>query len=196
MDTRAFVKMLGEANVRAMKARTAVSNLTLEQGPTVKQPFQSKRSLYLNNNILSALRTIAQPLASSYVQIAADFEDETRISWAGTAHEIRELLRKILEHLAPSIEVEQQEWYKLEPHTSGPTQKQRVKYILLKQGGDSRQQKVAQDIEVIEARTGALVRDVYGRASDAAHRSKNKTEAFKLLRYFEAFAYDLLDISE
>jgi hypothetical protein len=36
---------------------------------------------------------------------------------------------------------------------------------------------------------------VYGRASDAAHRSKSKAEAFKILRYFHAFAYDLLDIN-
>lgn len=196
MNNATVLAVAREAAARARATQQAVASLTLS-GDNQASPLAAKAvaSLYHDPKISAALKKIAEPLANSYLQIIADFEDETRLSWAGTAHEIRELLRKILEQLAPAQDVEVQAWYKQESGISGPTQKQRVKHILTNQGGDSKQQKVAQDIELIEDKIGILVRDVYGRASDAAHRSKSKAEAFKILRYFEAFAYDLLDIS-
>jgi hypothetical protein len=39
-----------------------------------------------------------------------------------------------------------------------------------------------------------LVRATYDRASDAAHRFKPREEVAKLLKYFEVFAHDLLDL--
>jgi hypothetical protein len=39
-----------------------------------------------------------------------------------------------------------------------------------------------------------LIRDTYSRASDAAHTLKGRREAKKLLKYFEAFAHDLLNL--
>ena len=197
MDKRDFLAIIANATARANAAQQSVANLALDgdnSQESDKRAGAAAKSLYIDQRLLDALREIAEPLANSYLQIIADFEDAGRISWAGTAHEIRELLRKLLEELAPTDEVKTQPWFKQEANTSGPTQKQRVKYILAAQNGDSKQQKVAQDIELIEDKIGALVRDVYGRASDAAHRSKSKGEAFKILRYFEAFAYDLLDV--
>lgn len=196
MDTAAILALARDAAERTKAAQQAIANLVLPQSTDhIKNVETTVKSLYLDQKILDALAQISEPLSNSYIQIVADFEDETRISWAGTAHEIRELLRKMLETLAPTEKVEAAEWFRLEKGTSGPTQKQRVKYIIGVRDGDSKQQKVAQDIELVEDKIGTLVRDVYGRASDAAHRSKNKSEAFKILRYFEAFAYDLLDIS-
>lgn len=200
MDKAAILLAAKDAITRARATQQAVASLVLSEDEpnesiVTKITDVAATSLYHDPKILTALNEIAEPLANSYLQIIADFEDEARLSWAGTAHEIRELLRKILEQLAPTIQVEAQKWYKLELNSSGPTQKQRVRYILTNQKGDSKQQKVAQDIELIEDKIGTLVRDVYGRASDAAHRSKSKGEAFKILRYFEAFAYDLLNIS-
>ncbi|MDB5185854.1 MAG: hypothetical protein JWL85_377 [Candidatus Saccharibacteria bacterium] len=187
--------LLREAADRAAKARQSAANLSL-MGEMSKVPAAKVgRSFYLNTKIHEALMLMPEHISNSYIQIVSDFEDETRVSWAGTAHEIRELLRHILEHLAPDNKVTQAAWYVQQKDTSGPTQKQKVRYILSQTKGDSKQQKVAQDIDIIDAKVGDLVRDVYGRASDAAHRSKNKTEAFKILRYFEAFAYDLLDLS-
>jgi hypothetical protein len=195
MDVATILAIARDAAGRAKAAQRAATNLVLPQDvDSVKGIETVAKSLYLDQKILDALTKIAKPLSNSYIQIAADFEDETRITWAGTAHEIRELLRRLLETLAPADKVEAEVWFKLEKGASGPTQKQRVKYIIGVRDGDSKQQKVAQDIELVEDKIGMLVRDVYGRASDAAHRSKNKSEAFKILRYFEAFAYDLLDI--
>ena len=41
---------------------------------------------------------------------------------------------------------------------------------------------------------GDLVRATYTRASDAAHRTKDRREVRRIVRYFEAFAHDLLDL--
>ena len=193
MSNDALLGFLKKATENSILARQSVSNLSLpvDYKTTLKD---KQKSYYLDQDIYNALESISNSLANSYSQIARDFGDENRTSWTGTAHEIRELLRKVLEQLAPTNLIKAELWYIKEPNASGPTQKQRVRYILSLKESDSNQQKVAQDINIIDDKIGELVRDVYGRASDAAHRSKNKAEAFKILRYFEAFAYDLLDL--
>jgi hypothetical protein len=126
--------------------------------------------------------------------VKVDLEDVTRTSWAGAAHEIREIVATLLRLQAPDAEVIRQPWYRQEPNTSGPTQKQRVRYILQQQGAGSKQREVVQEISVLEERIGDLVRATYSRASDAAHRMKGRTEAVRVFRYFEAFAHDLLNL--
>ena len=194
MNNDALLGLLKSATKSSALARQSVSNLSLpvDYEATTKD---GQKSYYLNQDIYHALESISNSLANSYFQVARDFGDENRTSWAGTAHEIRELLRKVLEHLAPTNLVKAKSWYKEETNASGPNQRQRVRYILSLKESDSNQQKVAQNIDIIDDKIGELVRDVYGRASDAAHRSKTKTEAYRILRYFEAFAYDLLDLN-
>jgi len=82
------------------------------------------------DRIYWALKDISEHLARSYLQVKMDINAPTRISWAGTAHEIREILATLLRKLAPDEAVCAQEWYRKESSASGPTQKQRVKYIL------------------------------------------------------------------
>jgi hypothetical protein len=194
MDQDSLQSALRAALDRSARTREVLRDLLPEQDPLVATSKLASNSYYLNQDILESLQAISNPLANSYLQIIAEFEDESRITWDGTAHQIRELLRKLLDLLAPTNLVEQQVGYKQEMGLSGPTQKQRVKYILAVKGGGSKQQAVVQNIALIEDKIGNLVRDTYQRASDAAHRSKDKTEAFRILRYFEAFAYDLLNI--
>lgn len=73
--------------------------------------------------------------------------------------------------------------------------KQKVTYIMRKQNAGSKIKEVVEKVtEFEEAFVSSVVRGFYGRASDAAHRLKDKRETQRLLKYFEAFAYDLLDI--
>lgn len=194
MDQRSLLLNIRGALDRAASAREALRDFTPEYDPLAATAKLTSGSYYMNQDILEALREISVPLANSYLQIIAEFEDDSRITWDGTAHQIRELLRKLLDLLAPTDLVEKQNWYKEGDGLSGPTQKQRVKYILSIKNAGSKEQAVVQNIVLIEDKIGNLVRDTYQRASDAAHRSKDKTEAFRILRYFEAFAYDLLNI--
>ncbi len=179
---------------QARLARQSAANLGISENVTRRPIADAQKNLYMDEPILQALRDVSDAMADSYLQITADFQDEDRLNWDGTAHTIRELLRKILEQFAPADEVLKQKWYKQEADTSGPTQKQKVRYILEQNNSDSKQKQVVNNIDIIDSLVGSLVRDVYGRASDAAHRSKDKTEAYKILRYFHAFAYDLLNL--
>ena len=46
----------------------------------------------------------------------------------------------------------------------------------------------------LEEVIGGIVRATYSRASDAAHRFKARKEAARIVKCFDAFASDLLDI--
>jgi hypothetical protein len=145
-------------------------------------------------DIYTALNNISENLGNSYSQVNIDIQTNTRLSWAGTAHEIREILATLLRILAPDNEVANQPWYIQEPNTSKPTHKQRVRYILEKQGASSNTKDVAEQIGIIDNLVANLVRNTYTRASDAAHRFKKPNEVKRILRYFDAFVSDLLNI--
>jgi hypothetical protein len=148
------------------------------------------------NDIYDALSHISETLANSYAQIRKDLQDTNRLSWAGTAHEIREVLSTILRMLAPDEAVTSRPWYQQDPNTSGPTQKQRVRYILQMRGAGSKERAVAEQVVDLDEMIENLVRATYSRASNAAHRFKNRDEVLRVLRYFDAFAQDLLNLQQ
>ena len=180
------VAKLINKDIKAINYRFLGSNKTKKQIVNLND---------VENNIYLALQVVSESLANSYFQIKTDISTPERLSWAGTAHEIRQLLSTLLETLAPENEVIKQNWYKQDQQTKGPTQKQRTHYILLKNNLGSKEQEVAENVENIDAWIETLVRASYSRASDAAHRFKNFKEVVRILRYFEAFAQDLLDLS-
>jgi len=85
-------------------------------------------------------------------------------------------------------------WYSPETDDGRPTHKQRVKCILQSRRAGSNEREVTEQVDMIEERIANLVRSTYSRASDAAHRGKRRSEAGRILNYFEAFAHDLLDL--
>lgn len=191
-----LVKYLCSAQARVEDTRKALE--TLETGPAPSPISNDSRELsarqYIRSDIYYALMDIAEPLAKKYAQVKLDVETDDRLSWSGSAHEIREVLRGLLETLAPNISVTAQVWYAQEKNISGPTHKQRVRYILRMRDAGSKEQRVAEQADIMEDKIGNLVRATYTRASDAAHRTKDRTEVRRIVRYFEAFAHDLLDL--
>lgn len=156
--------------------------------------LEIKSDLPKNDKLYLALKEKSESLANSYAQVKIDIESDNRFSWAGTAHEIREILATLLRLLAPDNVVTTQSWYKTDSNTSGATQKQRVIYILKSRNSGTNEKDVLEQITGIEDMIGNLVRSTYSRASDAAHRFKERQEVRKILRYFDAFAYDLLNL--
>ena len=151
---------------------------------------------FVPNSIFDALkRQVSDSVAEGYAQAKQDIEDPNRRSWAGTAHEIRECIGWTLRTLAPDDDVSGQPWFKQETNTIGPTHQQRAKYILGKRHASSHELQVIRHIGHVEEMTADLVRDMYARASDAAHRHKGRDEVRKIMGYFEAFARDLLDVT-
>lgn len=155
---------------------------------------ENSRNTFSGNAIYDALLKISPALANSYAQVKNDLEDPSRMSWAGTAHEIRQVLSTLLHVLAPDDKVEAQANFQLEKGTSKPTQKQRVLYIMRQQNADSSAQEVVEKVVHLEDMVGDTIRSIYSRASDAAHTFKDKKEVTRILKYFEAFAPELLNI--
>jgi len=182
-------------NERVKKVRFEIAGIITEKGEDNHVKLQKGSITKPSQDLIySALVSLSAPLAASYAQVKYDLEDLDRVSWAGTAHEIREIVSNLLRLKAPDSDIVEQPWYKQETNTSGPTQKQRVKFILQKQSAGSKQREVAELVTLMEELIGNLVRATYSRASDAAHRMKGKTEAIRLFKYLEAFAHDLLDL--
>jgi hypothetical protein len=178
-----------EAGARVRRARADLGRLTgIEHTEVARASSGNKGNLY------QALAAVSAPLAASYAQVREDLEDEERVSWAGTAHEVRELLATLLRELAPDKLVTATSWYRQEPDTNGPTHRQRTRFVLERQGAGSKQTAVVDEMDVLHEKIGGLVRATYARASDAAHRMKGRTEARRIFRYFEAFAHDLLNL--
>lgn len=179
---------LRHANKKAFETRKIVEEILgkkKKSNPTIPAS---------ESEIFKALSRLSEPLANSYIQVKMDLEDSSRSSWAGTAHEIREVLSTLLRILAPDEKVTVQKWYRQEEKTSGPTQKQRVRFILQENGAGSKENEVVELATKLEEMIGDIVRATYSRASDAAHRFKNRKEVIRIVKYFDVFAIDLLDL--
>ena len=165
---------------------------TSDDAQPAQQPGALDQAIQIK--IYDGLLQVSETLANSYAQVIRDLEDVERQSWAGTAHEIRQVIATMLSKLAPDHEVTSQSWYVQDPNVSGPTQKQRARYVLLERGAGSKEHEVAQLVGTLDGMIEDLVRAIYSRASDAAHRFKARDEVARILRYFEAFAQDLLGL--
>ena len=144
--------------------------------------------------IVEKLSQLSPHLAVSYRQVHRDLTDNTRLSYRGTANELREILRETLEHLAPDDKVMAREWYRPVGDRRAPTHQQRARYILEKRGGGSSEQEVVnRALSVVEDGIAKLVRDLYSRAADAAHTPKDASEIERLLHHFHALVHDLCE---
>lgn len=188
-------KWLHEAALNAKGAQDSIDALLgANETPSTKNLRVEDVEGIGSAAIRAALERVSPELARSYDQILEDIADRSRKSWAGTAHEIRETLAALLRYMASDEEVQAQAWYIQNSNTNGPTQKQRVRYILETQSPSSKRANVVKEVSVLEDRIGRLVRATYARASDAAHRFKGRREVIRILRYFEVFARDLMDL--
>jgi hypothetical protein len=146
--------------------------------------------------ILQTLHQLGMPeAAASITQAAKDFQSE-RLSWRGTVTELREALREVLDHFAPDVEVKAMVGYKQEPNTSGPTMRQKVKYIFDKRGlGKGKSDPAAAAVEGIDSIIGTWVRSVYVRASISTHTHETREEALRVYNWVRVVLSELLEVS-
>ena len=109
--------------------------------------------------IISSLNDICPAASASYQQALEDLAQSVRISWRGSATELREALRETLDMLAPDKEVSAEPNFKLEPNAHRPTMKQKVRYILKNRGLNSGQISTSEDTTkfIEESFLGALL---------------------------------------
>ena len=149
----------------------------------------------IDSRILETLRRLVPSAAAAYEQALADLEDSKRTSYRGPATDLREALRETLDHLAPDTAVIKREGYKAEPNTTGPTMKQKVRYILVTRGiSRTLTEPPERAAEAIEEAVGAFVRSVYTRSSISTHTPTDRNEVLRIRDWVRVVMCELLEI--
>jgi hypothetical protein len=149
-------------------------------------------------DVARRLRVLDKDLAESYEQVVEDLIKVDRKTYRGTAAELREVIRGVLDLLAPDEEVMNTEWYKEARRTGArkmenPTQSEKTKYILRKRGSGSAAADAAESyMYSVEDRLGHVVRATYRRASNSTHSGAERGEVAQQLRYVNALLAELL----
>jgi hypothetical protein len=145
--------------------------------------------------ILSTIEKLCPTAADSYKQAIEDLNNESRFSWRGTAGELREALREVLDTLAPDEEVQKGPGFKLEKDARGPTMKQKVAFVLKsRKQPEAARKTVEQAADVVEEKVGGFVRSVYNRSSVSVHTSRDKSEVLSVKRFVDTVLVELLEI--
>lgn len=149
----------------------------------------------LEEAILKTLSGLVPSAALSYEQAIRDLADADRVSARGTASEIREALREVLDHLAPDSDVKNSEGFKLEKGRDRPTMKQKVRFIL-RSRGLSRTSIASPEaaVERITSGTDSLARSLYDRGSLDTHVTTSRREVKQLKLYVDGVFAELLEI--
>jgi hypothetical protein len=166
--------------------------------PIVSQSVPKLSYSQAEEILISTLEQLVPSAAQSYRQGLQDLRTtEKRFSFKGTACELRETLREILDNLAPDNEVRRQSWFKQEPDCNGPTMKQKVRYIMMSRGKNKAQRTLTEkSIDLIENPYGDVTRAVYNRASLSTHVETTKQEVSQMKRYLDAVLFDILEIGQ
>jgi predicted nuclease with RNAse H fold len=139
--------------------------------------------------------TLIPTAARSYQQAIKDLTDADRLSFRGTASELREALREVLDHLAPDDAVMKVRGFQLDPKRSAPTMKQKVRFILRARKEGSRATETAETAaEAVDGIIASLARSTYDTGSVATHISGERRSVVQLKRYVEAVLSHLLEL--
>lgn len=149
----------------------------------------------VDKSIVTTLRALQPSAALSYEQALIDLEQPERLSWRGPAADLREALREVLDRLAPDDEVQSAAGYKPVQGTSGPTMKQKVRYILRNRGISSGRSAPAENAtEAVDEMLGSFVRSVYTRSSVSTHTPTEKAEVLRVLDFIRVVLGELLEV--
>jgi hypothetical protein len=141
------------------------------------------------------LEQICPAAALCYRQALRDLDDSSRSSWRGTATELREALREVLDTLAPDDAVTKSAGFRLEDGARSPTMKQKTRFILKsRRWSEAARKQVEEAADVVEEKVGGFVRSVYSGSSASVHSSRDKKEALSILRFVETSLSELLEV--
>jgi hypothetical protein len=151
----------------------------------------------LEGSIVATLTELVPSAAFSYEQALRDLQDGKRVSYRGTALELREALREVLDRLAPDQEVQKSEGFRLDKGCTRPTMKQKAGFVLRSRDLPENAIRVPQEAaELIEDVTASLARSTYVRGSVATHLASTRRDVQQLRRYVDAVLCELLEIPE
>ena len=165
----------------------------IELGQGIARP--SANATGEDERIIQTLEGLVPTAAFSYRQAIIDLADDKRLSFRGPALELREALRETLDHLAPDADVTSAEGYLQEKGRTGPTMKQKVRFILKARGQSKSSSGVPEQTTItLEEMVGALTRSVYDRSSVVTHVASERRTVVQIRRYVVAVLHDILEI--
>ena len=146
-----------------------------------------------DDELVTMLGALVPSAALSYKQAILDLKDDSRVSFRGTALELREALREILDHLAPDSKVMSMPGYKQEKDRVGPTMKQKVRFIMKEKGKQSSSETPEQAVSAFEESIAVFTRAIYERSSKATHGAGDHKTVVQLRRYVVTILHDILN---
>jgi hypothetical protein len=145
--------------------------------------------------IISTLSEMLPESANSYAQALADLGDVNRRSYRGTAAELRETVREVLDHFAPDDEVTHSPGFRLEPGLLRPTMRQKARFILKARRRPSGSMNVPMEaIDLLEERAASVARATYERGSTATHLASTREDVMELKPYVDSVLSELLEL--
>jgi hypothetical protein len=179
--------------------------LEIQKEYSIADPLLENKSSFnvsdVENKIYQTLHKIDPIISASYMQMLIDVNDPNKISFKGTFHELREVLREVLARLALDTEVIQSKDFKLEINCSKPTMRQKVLFIFNQRGSSKDEKDIAiasvTPIEVGDNAVAGLTRNVYESGSTSAHTSTASVRGHvvQLKMYLDAILCHLLEIN-
>jgi hypothetical protein len=145
-----------------------------------------------DEEIIRKLDALVPSAALSFRQSVLDLNDDQRVSFRGPALELREALREVLHFLAPDSEVMAVEGYVQEKERDGPTTRQRVRFIMKKNGKQSSSGPPEQAALAFELSIAGLTRDVQTRTSELTHVAGERKTVLQLHRYVVVVLHEIL----
>jgi hypothetical protein len=191
-----FVKIDGGYKLQRHYRDILSKRLGIESA--AKSPQEAHVSSGLTQDERKLLETIEKIVPSaniSYRQALVDLQDDTRVSFRGPALELREVLREVLDHMAPDKNVLAGPGFQLEKNRLGPTMKQKVRYVLRARGvGKTKAGSPEDSASAIDAIVSDLTRSVYDLGSLATHVASERRQVVQVKRYIDAVLHDILDV--
>ena len=147
--------------------------------------------------ILRSLARILPPAAYGYEQALLDLTDAHRRSYRGVAHELREVLRETLDHLAPDVEVMADPDFDLEAGMTRPTQRQKALYVLHKRKRTKEEASGSElTVNLVDELSARIIRVSYRRGAKDAHTICSAAEVRQLKMWIDAVLGELLQIHQ
>jgi hypothetical protein len=163
---------------------------------TDRETLEGARGLTSDESkLLNAIQKLVPSAGISYQQALTDLQDDKRLSFRGPALELREMLREVLDHMAPDKDVMGSPGFQLDKNRPGPTMKQKVRYIIKKRGdGKTKASSPEDSVSAVDAVIGDLTRSAYDLGSLATHVASERRQVTQVKRYIEAVLHDMLQI--
>jgi hypothetical protein len=148
----------------------------------------------IESKITKTLQEILPSAALSYDQACRDLGND-RSSYRGTAVELREALREVLDRLAPDEDVKKVVGFKPETQNGAPSMRQKARYILKARDIPETSAKAPEDaVSVVEEAAASLVRSTYQLGSLGTHIKAERGRIQQLKMYVDTVLCEMLKI--